>query len=558
MKDGALRPQQGTPMPIIRLTATQANEYRKTNAYRSWGDRASPNRVEPITRPGFRVPFKMQPGSRIFTVGSCFARNVEDELIRRGFDVPMRRMMPKNSPSAILNNFATPSIYNEFAWAFGEAEFHQQHHFFEVQPGRFADLHLAPTLRPEPLEAVIERRAEITAAYRQAADCPVMIMTLGVAEVWFDTVSGYYVNVAPRPSHLRAEPDRFEMHILSFDDAHDYLDRTVRLLQRHGHPDLRILLTVSPVPLTATHRDEDVIVANCYSKSALRTVAETICARYDFVTYFPSYESVTLSDRRRAWWDDFVHVTDEMVALNVGRMVDAFIEAVEDPDAVRTAVAAGGEAAVVEKAAVVRKGSREAARAFFAEFGPQFAASPEFVQEHVGFLMDAREWAAAHAALENAPGSMPERHTTILRARVLVGLARSGEALALLEEYAADGRPCPATFWDEMLTTSLAAGDPARITAVLSRFVAAAPAYAARAHIAVAQWFYRRGSIVESIPFFHAATGESGMANQAWLYLAEALEAVGRRDEAREALAQLNPAWQGPKVRVDRLIKVLG
>ena len=46
------------------------------------------------------------------------------------------------------------------------------------------------------------------------------------------------------------------------------------------------------------------------------------------------------------------------------------------------------------------------------------------------------------------------------------------------------------------------------------------------------------------------------MAHQAWLYVAEALEAVGRRDEAREALANLNPAWQGPKVRVDRLIKV--
>jgi len=87
-------------MPIIRLTATQANEYRKTNAYRSWGDRASPNRVEPITRPGFRVPFKMQPGSRIFTVGSCFARNVEDELIRRSPEWDATVVITHFAPSA--------------------------------------------------------------------------------------------------------------------------------------------------------------------------------------------------------------------------------------------------------------------------------------------------------------------------------------------------------------------------------------------------------------------------------------------------------------------------
>ena len=71
MEDCALGPQQGAPMPIIRLTATQANEYRKANAYRSWGDRASPNRVEPITKPGFRVPFKMQPGSKTSRSGAA-------------------------------------------------------------------------------------------------------------------------------------------------------------------------------------------------------------------------------------------------------------------------------------------------------------------------------------------------------------------------------------------------------------------------------------------------------------------------------------------------------
>ena len=291
----------------------------------------------------------------------------------------------------------------------------------------------------------MERRAEITAAYQQAADCPFMIMTLGVAEVWFDTVSGYYVNVAPRPSHLRAEPDRFEMHILSFDDAHDYLDRTVRLLQRHGHPALRISLTVSPVPLTATHRDEDVIVANCYSKSALRTVAETICARYDFVTYFPSYQSVTLSDRRRAWWDDFVHVTDEMVALNVGRMVDAFIEAV------KSLTRYGRPLQPAEKRRQSRRPrwcARDRARRLACSSPSSVRSLPRRRSLCRSGRRPDRCWRVGGraAALENAPGGTPEPHTTILRARILVDwrvLVRPWRCW----RTCGDGKPRPATFW---------------------------------------------------------------------------------------------------------------
>ena len=275
------------------------------------GTETSANRVEPVTKPAFRVPFKLKPGSKIFTVGSCFAPQRRGRrLERRGFDLPMRRVMLQNAPTAILNNYGTPSIYNEF------------------MPGRSASAHmspriiwsrssqassptciLSPSLRPEPLAQVMARRQAITDAYRQAAECPVVVMTLGLVETWYDTKSGYYLNVSPRPAHLRSEPDRFEMHVLSFEESCDYLDRTIQLLQKHGRPDLQMLLTVSPVPLGATHRDEDVIVANSYSKSVLRTVAETLVARYDFVTYYPSYESVAMSDRRRAWRDDFLHVT---------------------------------------------------------------------------------------------------------------------------------------------------------------------------------------------------------------------------------------------------------
>ncbi len=550
-------------MPLIRLSARQAVENRKGNPYGDWGDRASANRVEPVARPAFHVPFKLQPGARIFTVGSCFARNVEEELERRGFDLPMRNVILQNAPTAILNNYGTPSIYNEFAWAFGERPYVAEDHLVEVGPGKFADLHLSPALRPEPLEKVRARREAITRAYRQAADCSVVIMTLGLVETWYDTRSGYYLNVSPRPMHLRSEPDRFEMHVLSFEESYDYLHRTVQLLQKHCRPDLQMLLTVSPVPLGATHRDEDVIVANGYSKSVLRAVAETLVARYDFVTYYPSYESVTLSDRQRAWRDDMIHVTHEMVALNVGRMVDAFIEAGDGTDDVREQVNAGGAAVAVEKAKALRAGSREQAAAFFAEFQPRFIDSPDFVLEHVDFLASAGSWAEALALLDRAPAGMPDLRTALARARILVRLGRPREAVDLLNGFAArvDGpaakKLSSGTFWYALLDAAQATGDEDIVIGVLSRLLAALPPHAGRAHTSVGRWFQSRGDMKRAVSFFESAIGAGGSGNQAYLYLAEVLAALGRRAEAREVLAKLSPKGVGAEFRAGRLAEML-
>ena len=52
------------------------------------------------------------------------------------------------------------------------------------------------------------------------------------------------------------------------------------------------MLTVSPVPLTATASAEHVMVATSYSKSLLRTVAGEIASEDERIDYFPSYELV--------------------------------------------------------------------------------------------------------------------------------------------------------------------------------------------------------------------------------------------------------------------------
>jgi hypothetical protein len=77
------------------------------------------------------------------------------------------------------------------------------------------------------------------------------------------------------------------------------------------------VLTVSPVPFTSTFSDQDVVVANSYSKATLRAVAQDFAQRYDAVDYVPVYESVVNSSNDVAWKGDRIHVTDIAVRANV-------------------------------------------------------------------------------------------------------------------------------------------------------------------------------------------------------------------------------------------------
>ncbi|MEM7733868.1 MAG: GSCFA domain-containing protein [Pseudomonadota bacterium] len=96
-------------------------------------------------------------------------------------------------------------------------------------------------------------------------------------------------------------------------DVLDGLRQLYALLTAGRTKPLKFLVTVSPVGLVATFRDQDVLVANCYSKSVQRAAVEAFVAEHD-AHYFPSYEYVTLTDRKFAWSNhDFRHVRAETV-----------------------------------------------------------------------------------------------------------------------------------------------------------------------------------------------------------------------------------------------------
>jgi tetratricopeptide (TPR) repeat protein len=551
-------------MPLVDLPAGEAIQIRKANPVADWGNRESGNRVEPIAKPAFDAPFRFEPGETILTIGSCFARNIELELHKRGFRIPaidfLERPQLRDGGGQMLNNYGTPSIYNELAWALGERPFVLADHVVEMSEGKFADLHMNPAAKPVALEVIAERRAAIRDLYRSVTESRVVIMTLGLAEVWYDTRTGGYVNVAPRPTALKNEPERFRLHVLSFGEAYDHLDQALKLIQRHGRADVRVILTVSPVPMAITHRSQDVIVANTYSKAVLRAAAETAACQYEFVTYFPSYETCVLSDRMYAWESDLVHVTPQIVAFNVRRLLDRYYGEESPGDGYEAEIEAGGAPAAVDWARRKRSSPMDEGAAFFERYAAFGSEAPEFALEHASFLDECGDPEAAlevvDRAISTARPGRGDLELAMLKSEVLRKLKRAQEAVDVLEHHATR-RQFHARLWQKLLEAAIDTNRPALVLDVLERNLAVMPASTSARRAQVGRWFFTRGDHATATGLFEAALAFDPSDAGARIRYAELLIAEGKLDEARRWCDGAVPAHPGDEALFLRLKRAL-
>ncbi len=295
--------------------------------------------VLPETTPGFRFG----RDARLFTIGSCFARHIENHLLKRGYDVPSGHIEapgleehPGRHATVVLNKFTIHSMLNELRWALEPHCPFPQGSLVEEGDG-WVDLQMVGEVSPAPREVVLARRPCVAEVFRRVRSCHVVVITLGLVEAWFDREHALYLNRAPGYRTVRRHAGRFELRLLDHGQNLEALEQMHALLRREGRADLRCVVSVSPVPLSETFTGRDVLVANAYSKSTLRAVAEDFARRHDDVDYYPSYESVTLSDRRVAFQDDLHHVADAVVDLNVCRFLDLYAHDGGDDEAARSA-----------------------------------------------------------------------------------------------------------------------------------------------------------------------------------------------------------------------------
>ena len=277
--------------------------------------------ILPVLQPRFSLD--LGAGKSVFTIGSCFARNVEEALAAEGVTLPtMAFAVPKSEwkwprANGILNEFNPGTIAARILQAMSGTRA-DEGTLVEVADG-WSDLLLAGG-QGVTRDRGLARRDEIFDLYAHLPRAEAVIITLGYIETWFDAELQIYLNRMPHPNLARKTEGRYRYRRLGVQASLDLLHPAIEALTSRG---IKVLLSVSPVPLQTTFEDADCMVANEYSKSVLRVVAEDLWRCHPLVDYIPTYESIRTTGLA-AYDADHVHVNRDVVATEIAHMLRAY------------------------------------------------------------------------------------------------------------------------------------------------------------------------------------------------------------------------------------------
>lgn len=250
--------------------------------------------------------FKVGKTSKIITSGSCFAQHISRRLVDRGYTWLDAEPGPNlEAPEAKrkfnygIFSFRTGNIYTAnmlLQWL--SFAFQRSTPTLEplIKDGRFYDPY-RQQIEPNGFSSIDDlltsREATLDAIRTAFTEADVFLFTFGLTEAWHDVKTGQEYSACPGvvagtfdPSHTKLVNHSFGATLRQFRDA-------LRIVNEHRTQNIRVITTVSPVPLTATASDKHVLVATTYSKSVLRSVAGQLSNDSPSVDYFPSYEVVT-------------------------------------------------------------------------------------------------------------------------------------------------------------------------------------------------------------------------------------------------------------------------
>ncbi|MFC3693549.1 GSCFA domain-containing protein [Chenggangzhangella methanolivorans] len=263
----------------------------------------------------YQKKFDIARKDRIATAGSCFAQHVARHLTKHDFNVLDAETSPLDLPDEVARRFG----YRIYSGRYGNLYTARQLLQLlkdaasgTVRPedvweknGRFYD-GLRPSVEPDglasPEEVMAHRREHLGFVDELFSNVDVLIFTLGLTEAWVHRASGAVYPICPGVIAGAYDPAEHAFKNFEFDEIlADMLEVNEILKARNGN--FRMMVTVSPVPLTATASGDHVLAATTFSKSTLRAVAGSLRNRCDNIDYFPSYEIITSPSSRGMFYE---------------------------------------------------------------------------------------------------------------------------------------------------------------------------------------------------------------------------------------------------------------
>lgn len=314
----------------MNLAGDEAARRARENAGRKYPASDDPRHVAPMLVPTITPSFRLDTTKPVFTIGSCFAREIEEVLLRRSVPLPLRRFSVSKEEwpylaSGLLNEYHPGTMNQRIEAAYSPRAWPEE--TAEPAEGGFLDL-LMSQGGPVARGRLLERRDEIDGIYTHLPTSDAVVITLGFVEAWFDSLTGCWLNRMPSPRSLKTGKGRFRFVRFEYDEACSLMERAIARIVDH-RPDVKILLSVSPVPLQSTFSGDDCVVANSHSKAVLRLCATRLTRRFRQVDYFPSFEMVT-SSGPRALKIDLVHVKPEFIERVMDVMFKHYVDGPAD------------------------------------------------------------------------------------------------------------------------------------------------------------------------------------------------------------------------------------
>jgi hypothetical protein len=262
---------------------------------------------EPLAISGVWKPkFKIQPRAAVATYGSCFAQHIGKALRERGFHWLDAERPPEGSNEAVgrsynygvfssrtANIYTTSLLRQWLEWASGASAPPEE--FWQAADGRVVDP-FRPAIEQggfASVEEMLASRQHTLRCFKASVEgARYFVFTLGLTESWFHTPLGHEYPMCPGTVAGTFDPAAHQFVNQRYGQVLKALKASIRIL-RSLNPNLKVLLTVSPVPLTATASGQHVLLATQHSKAILRAVAAEAAETVAGVDYFPSYELIT-------------------------------------------------------------------------------------------------------------------------------------------------------------------------------------------------------------------------------------------------------------------------
>ena len=246
--------------------------------------------------------------TKFFTIGSCFAVNLYKSLLANGYNASCMWLADNFNTT-----FANKHLVDWFSGELKNPDIAQRIHELSID-----------------IESGLEKH-DRDYYVNQIKNADVFIMTLGVAAAFFSPAGDF---VMPRPSelHMRALTEHYEFKTSSVSQNVENVRYIINAIRRLA-PHIKIVLTVSPVPLHATFEFESAVVADCLSKSVMRVTAHEVVHHCGFkdVYYWPSFEVFRWAGSNAgplysADDNDSLHVSQYGIEANIRCFIDLFSE----------------------------------------------------------------------------------------------------------------------------------------------------------------------------------------------------------------------------------------